>query len=580
MPDANDNVSSQPRRFAEWAKKGLRLERCVDADGAPAPLEITRLAPAFPDGAAEGQATAGRIGWKRRAVQWALAGSVATGLALAIAASGPNDSLDKMQFEGAALAQTTPDAAQQAPDASFNAVLGAARAEWIWARDQGFYRADHIPRIGDLKLHVGGDEGIACAVYEMARGSMFRSPKLLSDIQITPQVSAIGISSDVPTEDIEQIILHEGYHAEAFMTPGMNKLDGSLLRGDAADLFKAVVWADSMLSYADHEANATHKADRDALAYASANPSQMYEEASADSFSFIVLAHKLPAEEWAKRLMRAEGMRAYSMIAGSAFSDPHETQESLQILASIGHDKLAALTPDQSRALADAVAADGVALAAAKQGWASKIPSLSTAAQDALSWGPEVWGAGKLAEMHTLMHEKSFAELEPAAQRWRGLPDAQKQAAFDALAQQMKAWETGATLDYSAISPGLAATVAPHAAGPSYEAVATPSDAKAIAGKIKGGLAEWKQTAQSMGETSAAMGQSKVFDWMASQLPKADRQELAKDAFWAPEMAGFDGRLATLRAQQAATQKAQALAQAGAQATASAEVSTASQPRM
>jgi hypothetical protein len=556
-PTAPEAQASWTPRFASFAAKGLVLRACMAASGAQAPLELARPSATADVGTAFSgpNARQEKISWKRKSLQWATAGSVGLVLAFAMAqALSPSVS---RATEGAAGVSAAADAVA-APGATVdNGVIAAARAQWSWAREHGFYKADSEPKIADFGHRARGAEDAACALYKIETSFWGGAPRLSANIQISPEAAGMGLSADDPKIDIEQIILHEGWHVETFVSPELNRFEGSLLRGDAADLMKMVVWADSILAYAGDKVAARHKAERDALASTGANPALIYQEASADSFSYITLAHTLSKEEWDRRILRTDGARITSMIVGDASVDSHETQESLQILAALGRDQLAALSPEQSRALTDAVAADGVALAAAKQGWSKKIEQLAPIAAGA----PE-WGDAGFSDEQKALGKVFFAQLRPSVDRWRALPQARREAAFAALAEAAGAWEKGARIDYSSIAPGLVAQLTERPAGPGYEAPSRPSDFAARTRRLKEGLTEWRQTAESLGERNGAVLKGdRFFDWVAEQLPNSEKDALGKDAFWGPTINGFDARLAAKRAQQANPEPGQNLPQ-------------------
>jgi len=542
MSNFNFAKLSNASRFVAFASgEGLRLEECRSAAGEPSALAITQSSAAPNSAAQNAERTKPR--WLRKSVQWATAGSL--GLVVALAAASP------VHAQSAGAPDATPgDQAAAAPaSGEYASVLAAAKTQWAWAHDHGFYKAEYLPKIADLGYHEapGAGEGPAEALQSVTRPSFMHPMRLVANIQVSPTAASLGLSSDIPEIQMQHIILHEGYHAEAFMMPELTQFRSSLLHGDAADLMKGVVWAQSVLSYANKDIAANHPADFESMKkFSGSNPSAMYEESAADSFAYIVLSHEISKEDWNARLLRLESVRAYEMLSGDPSADPHETQESLQILAAIGHDRLAALTPEQSRALADAVAADGVVLAAEKQGWLSQVVELAPVASNALGWGKD------MSEANKFMSERLFSALKPSAERLSHFSAAQRQAAAQGLAKEAGAWETGAQLDYGFIAEGLSAKLSARPAGAGYEKPASQTDYAAQAIKSRASLEEVRQTAMSLGEVdSSKLAGDKIIDWMSQEIPAPERAKMEQDAFWAPALSGFEGRLAKLRSQQA-----------------------------
>jgi hypothetical protein len=537
MPiDLSKPSDSATPRFASLAAGGLSLESARAANGEPEPLEYAR--------ALQGEAKSPVLGrWTRKAANWAFRGSLMLGLG-ALAAAG--------------VLLNAPDLASSLAsvpgDWRGHEQIAQAQAAWNWAAAQGFYEAKTAPQIGnfDPRASVDDNAGRPEALSEFTVQSGQATPVHVERIQMSKSAARLGVASSDPAEDVKIIVWHESWHADTDLAPNVVRFGASSVHGEALSMIQAAAWALSVEGLANLPPSV-----RGQLNFGRRNLYGMYREASADAAAFIIAAHAMPKEQWNAMLIHAEGFRASSMtFQGSG--DVHETQEALQILAALGHDKIAALSPAQSRLLADAVGADNVVLAARKQGWEHDIYFLAENAAT-LSQTP----VNKISKSSRWFFENITPSLRGAAAHWASLGhDARVDANLSWIAQSAQ-WERGARLDYSSIAPGLVATLGPHAPRSSYETLTggedpgTPlygpqSDPRTSRQGL-GALAEWKDVARSLGVSdSAALRAQKPFKQFSAMLDEAGQNRLADDPFWTPDPAAMKARLARQRAQEAA----------------------------
>lgn len=526
--------SSQPcSLFSGLLANGgaLRLESVHAVSGEITPLAIdpaTARARALPKSSPSAQ-------WSRKAFRWAVGGTIAAGVGLF--AAFPAQAQNTLSPSPALPLAQCPAQAQ--------AVAQAACAQWNWAREHGFFQSAQAPAIRVAPAaQAMGSEGPASASPTLHYENFGAQITPSAVIEISETAKSVGFSSAIPLDDIQAIMLHEGYHAESFLNPQANRFAGALAQGDLGQMWQAAVWAQSATTNI-HGARAVYGQDVFSMEHLAPDVSTIFKEAGADSFAFIVLAHQLSQDDWTARLLKAEGYRALNMLAADPSADPHETQESLQILASIGHEKLAALTPEQSLRLADAVAADGVFLAAGKQGWIRELGTAALLAPSVARWSEKSLSPIDAWELHNLL-----SGLKPAAVAWAARSQSQREAVVAQWKAAAQAWTQGAALDYGFVAPGLRGRVLPHAEAVSYESQArldaatgldtpraklTDSQVDAIlARQSRGALKEWRETAMLAGESDGSkITGTREFNALSKLVDTAGLSAMRQDAFWA-----------------------------------------------
>jgi len=562
LPDP-ENRPGLSRFLGMTQSAPMRLESSHAVSGEQTPLEFNSTARATPSGK-----------WSRKAIQWAFAGS------LGVVAAYMGAQITHAPHSRAPSAASLADA----HDAAFTSqggmlgwvnsagiAIGAwrgqdqiaqARAAWEWAGDRGFYAAsepaiDNFSPDAAVDADAGGPQAQhGEALTNAASGAPLRH---VSRIQISKNAGSMGMTSDLSAEDIEFVVWHEGYHADAYQANADSRLGGSLAQGETGQMWRAAVWGQGALRHAP----GLEKMDPDNSLRAldtSRNIFGIYQEGAADAFAVIVMAHKITKEEWNRRILHLQGARIANSLAFIE-RDPHETQESIQILAALGHDKLAALTPKQSRLLAEAVGSDNLILASQKQGWAYEV--LRSAQGAGVMAQIDVHAQMPLVQWAANNHDPAMKE---AATAWGRKSEIEQKNVNLQWLQEARAWRNGAHLDYSAIAPGLSATLPAHAANSDYETrtgtgYPTDSDNQPPASLNDGetdalrsqqgvrALNEWRDTAVLAGELDGSkIEATKDFKTVSAMLDEKDKETLSGDPFWNPLMnEGLAGRMAQRR---------------------------------
>jgi len=556
----------------------LRLEALRDANGREAGVQPE------PNGAGGAQ-------WKRKAVRFALGAAILPTVLAGAFGAGIYGSLalsDQPMSDGSKMAKSIihdwlapltwlrPLEVEMGQKRS-QSVIDQAQAEWNWAKKEGYYRSAAKPAIGnfDPDAAFDADAGAPKSDNTANFSQNLKQFNLSGSIQIARSVvnpEYMTMSEDV-SKEIKYTILHESYHSDTFTHPQTDVFGGALAQGSAGDMWRAAFWANDVARRAPIALARGHGAEMKELKERIGSLRNAYDETGADSFAMIALAHQLPKAEWNEHLIHLEGSRAETLLmSGAVGRDGHETQEGLQIVAALGHDKLAALTPQQSMTLAEAIASDSVMLAARKQGLEHDVYFAARNAEKVLNWGE---GEKKAAYLpfFKMVEEKIMPGMMPAAVAWSKKSEQERLDANVHWLQESAQWNTGAHLDYGFIQPGLVANLAPHAPHANYETRSGsgtgldienqqpknwkkhPDQANSLQGLRA--LQEWRDVAKSLGERDALeIEKTKQFHSIASLLDQPTKEALSKDAFWTPTLSSMAQRVAQRRAEDAAGKSA------------------------